>query len=106
MEKFIRASLASFALLQDIRSYFKVSTTRQRWLDANRKSYTITYPRNTRETGVQDFLRHISSDLIPNHGDGGAVPTLVAEVRWTDKGVRHILRVTPQDEDHVLSQLE
>lgn len=106
MEKFIRASLASFALLQDIRSYFKVSATRQRWLDASRKSYTITYPRNTSESGVQDFLRHISSDLIPNMGDGGAVPTLVAEVRWTDKGVRHVLRVTPQDEDHVLSQLE
>lgn len=78
----------------------------QRRLDASRKAYTVVYPRGTKEENIQGFLRHISSDLIPNKGDGGAVPTIVAEVRWTDKGLRHVLRITPQDQSHVLSMLE
>lgn len=83
-----------------------MSKQSQRRYDASRKSYTITYPRSTTEDGVKAWLRSIGSDLIPNSGDKGAIPTLVAEVRWTDKGLKHVLRMTPQDQSHVLSMLE
>lgn len=78
----------------------------QRHYDAIRKQYTVIWPRSTTEQAVKDWLSSIGSDLIPNSGDGGAIPTLVAEVRWTDKGLRHVLRMTPQDQAHVLSMLE
>lgn len=78
----------------------------QRRYDAIRKQYTVIWPRSTTEQAVKDWLSSIGSDLIPNSGDGGAIPTLVAEVRWTDKGLRHVLRMTPQDQSHVLSMLE
>lgn len=78
----------------------------QRRYDAIRKQYTVIWPRSTTEQAVKDWLSSIGSDLIPNSGDGGAIPTLVAEVRWTDKGLRHVLRMTPQDQAHVLSMLE
>ena len=79
---------------------------RQKYLDASRKTYTVVYPRGTTEDGVQAWLNSIGSDLIPNASDNGAIPTIVAEVRWTDKGLRHVLRITPQDQSHVLSMLE
>lgn len=78
----------------------------QHQYDATRKAYTVVYPRGTTEQGVQAFLRSIGSDLIPNAGDRGSIPTIVSEIRWTETGIRHIIRMTPQDESHVLSMLE
>lgn len=79
---------------------------KQHQYDRARKPYQLVYPRGTTEQGVQAFLRSIGSDLIPNNGDRGSIPTIVPEVRWTETGIKHIIRMTPQDESHVLSMLE
>lgn len=75
-------------------------------MDASRKSYSLVFPTSTTEKQIQSFLRSIGTSLVPNEGDRGATPTLVFEVRWTPRGLRHILRVTGQDDAHVKLMLD
>lgn len=75
-------------------------------LDRSRLAYEVTYPTGTTDAMVQDWLNFVSPALIPNRGDNGANPSVVSEVRWTPKGIRHIIRVTPLDDGHVMSMLE
>ncbi|WP_425005750.1 type IV secretory system conjugative DNA transfer family protein [Mycolicibacterium sp. S3B2] len=85
---------------------YSMSKQAQHNLDASRRSYTVTFPTGMTEKNIQAFIKSIGSDLIPNKDDRGGIPTLVTEVRWTSKGLRHILRVTPQDDAHVKLMLD
>lgn len=85
---------------------FKMSQHAQMKMDLSRKSYTLVYPTGTTDKQIQTFLRSIGTSLVPNKDDRGATPTLVFEVRWTPKGVRHIIRITPQDDAHVKLMLD
>ena len=96
----------SLSLTALVRWYFKMKHDNQIKLDKSRLVYTVTFPTGTTDSMIQDWLRSVGADLIPNKGDGGSVPTVVTEVRWTPKGIRHVLRVTPQDDGHVMSMLE
>lgn len=104
--EYLIASVALPSLILLIGVMIKMRIAAQHQYDATRKAYTVVYPRGTTEQGVQAFLRSIGSDLIPNAGDRGSIPTIVSEIRWTETGIRHIIRMTPQDESHVLSMLE
>ncbi len=106
MDYLILSSVALLALSTLLGVIFKMKHDNQLRLDRSRLVYTVTFPTGTTDSMIQDWLRSVSADLIPNKGDGGSVPTVVAEVRWTPKGIRHILRVTPQDDGHVMSMLE
>lgn len=86
--------------------FFKMKRDAQIRLDKSRLTYTVTFPIGTTDAMIQDWLRGVHADLLPNSGDGGSVPTVVTEVRWTPRGIRHILRVTPQDDGHVMALLE
>ncbi|WP_241473754.1 type IV secretory system conjugative DNA transfer family protein [Mycolicibacterium neoaurum] len=79
---------------------------KQRHADEQRLNYTVTFPTGTTEKMVQEWLRAVSADLIPNAKDDGTTPTVVSEVRWTPKGLRHILRINPLDDGHIKQMLE
>lgn len=99
-------SLALSTLSLTALGLYAMSVKAQENMDVSRKSYTLVYPAGTTDKQIHSFLRSIGTSLVPNASDKGATPTLVFEVRWTPKGVRHVLRVTPQDDAHVKLMLD
>ncbi|MFI2837527.1 hypothetical protein [Mycolicibacterium sp. PDY-3] len=106
MAELITFIVASPLLLVIIGVIMKTRFELQRQLDASRLMYTVTFPTGTTDLMVRQWLESVHADLIPNSGDKFANPSVVVEVRWTPAGIRHILRVTPQDQGHVLAMLE
>src|ERR1700757_1852877 len=76
----------------------------QRIFDASRKQYELVYPRGTTEQMVLAFLSSLGGGI--RRRGLSEVPTLVSEIRWTDKDVKHILWVAPQHYAHVMSMVD
>jgi hypothetical protein len=73
-------------------------------LDQSRKAYEVTFPRGTSEQMIVSFLSQLGGGLRRPHQH--LIPTIVSEVRWTSKDVRHIIRVAPQNCSHVLGMID
>lgn len=75
----------------------------QRQFDTSREAFEVIFPRGTTEQMQLDFLSSLGGGLRrrPN-----VIPTIVSEVRWTAKDVRHVIRVAPGNQAHVLSMIE
>jgi hypothetical protein len=77
----------------------------QRELDANRKTYLITFPADVKSPEILNWLRQVSGSL---HQGGYALasPTMVFETWANDREIVHRLSIPKQDADYIIGQLQ
>lgn len=74
-------------------------------LDADRKTYVLTFPQDLAEDRVQAWLRAVSGTLHAKPSLLDGIPTIVFETWSTAAGIEHRIKVPWQHADDIMSQL-
>lgn len=74
-------------------------------LDADRKTYVLTFPQDLAEDRVQAWLRSVSGTLHAKPSLLDGIPTIVFETWSTAAGIEHRIKVPWQHADDIMSQL-